>query len=110
MPKTFNDFWRCVWENNCCVIVMTTKTIERCCNKCGQYWPLAEETSCDFGQYHVHNNGVDEHKDWIITSLVVNDTKVFPSLLLQCWTSETKYGNINRTQPNQWVPYGLVTH
>lgn len=76
LPKTFVDFWRMVWENNCSVIVMTTKTIERCRAKCGQYWPLDEETSADFGPFHIDNNGVDQQKDWIITSLVVSDSKV----------------------------------
>jgi tyrosine-protein phosphatase non-receptor type 9 len=55
---------------------MTTRTIERCRAKCGQYWPLDEETSCDYGQFQVFNNGVDQHKDWIITSLVLSDSKV----------------------------------
>lgn len=73
MPKTYNDFWRCVWEFNCAVIVMTTRTIERSRAKCGQYWPLDEESKCDYGPYQVYNNGVDRQKDWIITSLVVTD-------------------------------------
>ena len=61
---------------------MTTKTIERCRAKCGQYWPLDEETSTDFGPFHIDNNGVDQQKDWIITSLVVSDSKVRNTLKL----------------------------
>jgi tyrosine-protein phosphatase non-receptor type 9 len=95
LPKTFNDFWRCVWENNCYVIVMTTRTIERCRAKCGQYWPLDEETNCDYGQFQVFNNGVEQHKDWIITSLVLSDSK----------TGITR--EITHMQFTSWPDYGV---
>lgn len=36
---TVNDFWRMVWQENCRVIVMTTKEVERGKNKCYKYWP-----------------------------------------------------------------------
>lgn len=39
LPSTIADFWQMVWQENCRVIVMTTKEIEREKNKCARYWP-----------------------------------------------------------------------
>ena len=40
-----------VWEQRVCVIVMTTRTVERGRTKCGQYWPL--EPSTVLGQFYL---------------------------------------------------------
>ncbi|PAV82883.1 hypothetical protein WR25_21151 [Diploscapter pachys] len=39
LPHTVVDFWKMVWQENCRVIVMTTKEIERAKSKCERYWP-----------------------------------------------------------------------
>ncbi|XP_060516581.1 tyrosine-protein phosphatase corkscrew isoform X2 [Cylas formicarius] len=39
LPSTVADFWQMVWQENCRVIVMTTKETERGKNKCARYWP-----------------------------------------------------------------------
>ncbi|KAJ8976208.1 hypothetical protein NQ317_008089 [Molorchus minor] len=39
LPSTIADFWQMVWQENCRVIVMTTKETERGKNKCAKYWP-----------------------------------------------------------------------
>lgn len=39
LPSTVPDFWQMVWQENCRVIVMTTKETERLKNKCARYWP-----------------------------------------------------------------------
>ena len=39
LPNTVGDFWRMVWEQQCCTVVMMTKLEERNRLKCDQYWP-----------------------------------------------------------------------
>lgn len=39
LPGTIPDFWRMVWEQQTCSIVMLTKLEERNRLKCDQYWP-----------------------------------------------------------------------
>jgi len=44
MLSTVVDFWRMVWQEKSCIIVMTTKEVERGKNKCVRYWPDEGET------------------------------------------------------------------
>ncbi|XP_017773846.1 PREDICTED: tyrosine-protein phosphatase corkscrew isoform X2 [Nicrophorus vespilloides] len=54
LPSTIPDFWEMVWQENCRVIVMTTKETERGKNKCARYWP-EEGDSKEYGQIKVKN-------------------------------------------------------
>ncbi|KRT81496.1 hypothetical protein AMK59_5764, partial [Oryctes borbonicus] len=48
LPSTIGDFWQMVWQENCRVIVMTTKETERGKIKCTRYWPDLDTTKeCD---------------------------------------------------------------
>ncbi|XP_071965193.1 tyrosine-protein phosphatase non-receptor type 9-like [Antedon mediterranea] len=76
LPNTVNDFWRMVWQENVFVIVMTTRTEERGLIKCSQYWPKTLQDSLKFGDIIVTNIKVDKKKDYIVTSLLLKDTKV----------------------------------
>lgn len=71
LPKTFFDFWRCVWFSKTVVIVMTTRTQERGRVKCGQYWPLDQKTFVQVGNFCIINNEVEQDKDWVITNLTL---------------------------------------
>ncbi|ALC42143.1 csw, partial [Drosophila busckii] len=39
LGNTKADFWNMIWQENTCIIVMTTKEIERGKTKCERYWP-----------------------------------------------------------------------
>ncbi|XP_062251215.1 protein tyrosine phosphatase receptor type Fa [Platichthys flesus] len=39
LPETLSDFWRMVWEQRTCTIVMMTHLEEKSGVKCDQYWP-----------------------------------------------------------------------
>lgn len=76
LPRTFNDFWRMIWAEVVVVIVMTTRTVERCRQKCGQYWPLDPDSQDEYGICKIVNKGVEPFQDYVITSLEVTNTEV----------------------------------
>ncbi|XP_061744737.1 protein tyrosine phosphatase receptor type Fa isoform X5 [Nerophis ophidion] len=39
LPETLSDFWRLVWEQRTCTLVMMTRLEEKSRVKCDQYWP-----------------------------------------------------------------------
>ncbi|MCI4382086.1 hypothetical protein PGIGA_G00259540 [Pangasianodon gigas] len=75
LEKTYNDFWRMVWEQNVLVIVMTTRTDEGGRKKCGQYWPLQEGGQEVYGHIAVVNQRVDNHSHYNQTILELHNTE-----------------------------------
>jgi protein tyrosine phosphatase len=49
LPITIADFWVMVWEKKAPVIVMLTQFIENLMQKAHLYWPVQENTPCEFG-------------------------------------------------------------
>ena len=77
LPRTFVDFWQLVWEQNVKVIVMTTKTIERHRQKCGQYWPedVGESLIIGENKFIVTSNQLENNEDFVVTFLELTEVE-----------------------------------
>uniref|UniRef100_A0A7N6A709 Tyrosine-protein phosphatase non-receptor type 9 n=1 Tax=Anabas testudineus TaxID=64144 RepID=A0A7N6A709_ANATE len=75
LPKTFVDFWRMVWEQMVLIIVMTTRVVERGRVKCGQYWPLEEGRTEQYGYFLVRNTHIQVFQDFKLSHLELYNTQ-----------------------------------
>lgn len=44
--------------------------------KCGQYWPMEEESEEQIEEFIVINTGIEQHHDYTVTGLFLHNTKV----------------------------------
>ncbi|XP_059496078.1 tyrosine-protein phosphatase non-receptor type 9 [Stegostoma tigrinum] len=75
LEKTYNDFWRMVWEQHVLVIVMTTRIDESGRKKCGQYWPLDQNIRGNYGLISVKSLAVENFKHYNKTTLEIQNTE-----------------------------------
>ncbi|CAC5418941.1 PTPRB [Mytilus coruscus] len=69
LPATLADFWRMVWEQNVCIIVMLTQLIERGRKKCELYWPENTNEKRFFGDIIVEVKGVSYLQDYALREI-----------------------------------------
>ncbi|PNF33815.1 Tyrosine-protein phosphatase non-receptor type 9 [Cryptotermes secundus] len=95
LSKTACDFWRMVWEQQVLVVVMTTRVVERGRTKCAQYWEPEEGGAATYGTFKVTTASVEEHTDYIVTSLKLTNLK----------TDERR--EVSHHQFTSWPDYGV---
>ncbi|OXB72270.1 UNVERIFIED_CONTAM: hypothetical protein H355_003803 [Colinus virginianus] len=63
LKKTIEDFWRLVWEQNVCNIIMLTVCMENGRVLCDHYWP-SEAAPVSYGQVRVHLLTQSSAEEW----------------------------------------------
>ncbi|KAF1540896.1 Receptor-type tyrosine-protein phosphatase V, partial [Eudyptula minor] len=63
LKKTIEDFWRLVWEQNVCNIIMLTVCMENGRVLCDHYWP-SESAPVSYGQVQVHLLTQSSSDEW----------------------------------------------
>ncbi|NXK89084.1 PTPRV phosphatase, partial [Formicarius rufipectus] len=65
LKKTIEDFWRLVWEQNVCNIIMLTVCMENGRVLCDHYWP-SESAPVSYGQVRVHLLMQSSSEEWTL--------------------------------------------
>lgn len=65
-----------VWEQQVLVVVMTTRVMERGRTKCAQYWQEEEGASANHGYFKITTQAIEQHPDYVISSLLVKNNLV----------------------------------
>ncbi|EFJ45463.1 hypothetical protein VOLCADRAFT_82191 [Volvox carteri f. nagariensis] len=60
LASTVDDFWRMVFENNCSILIMLTRTVENNHIKCADYFNQRPGETAKFGSYRVTTTDVQE--------------------------------------------------
>ncbi|XP_022666879.1 tyrosine-protein phosphatase non-receptor type 11-like isoform X2 [Varroa destructor] len=73
LANTIEDFWQMVWQENCRVVVMTTKETERGKSKCVRYWPEKKREPVDYGSYSVETAAETSTGDYTLRELELTE-------------------------------------
>ncbi|GFR43930.1 hypothetical protein Agub_g5068, partial [Astrephomene gubernaculifera] len=60
LASTVDDFWKMVFENNCSILIMLTRTVENNHIKCADYFNQRPGETAKFGPYRVTTTDVQE--------------------------------------------------
>lgn len=79
-----------VWEQNCLVIVMTTRVMERGRIKCGQYWETEEGGVAEYDNFRIRTTKVETNENYTVVSLELTNIKV-REIIIAHWFSFVMY-------------------
>jgi len=90
LKQTVEDFWRMIWENNCCVVIMLAKIIEAGKEKVFQYWPDEKEVPIIFGDFSITLRDIEIKKENTTRRIEIklnttNETKIISQLHYTNW-------------------------
>lgn len=73
-PRTLEDFWKVIWQNDTSRIVMLTNTFEGDRMKCLKYWP---DTELEVGPFILTLDTEDVHDQYTLRYLIVQHQEEF---------------------------------
>lgn len=99
VASTFGDFWRTVWDQGVCIIVMVTNMVEGGRIKCLKYWPSASPEM--YGPVLVSPGDEEELADYVIRKFSVQMTSD---------TAEYRAREVIQYHFTAWPDQGVPTH
>lgn len=112
LPTTIGDFWRMVWEQQTCTIVMMTKLEERSRLKCDQYWP-SKNTEVYDNCMQVTLVDLTELSAYTIRTFVISPVNSYAQSQMSLNSSNMNYETrreIKHFQFNAWPDHGVPDH
>jgi receptor-type tyrosine-protein phosphatase gamma len=100
LPCTFDDYWRMIWEQRVCIIVMITNLIERGRRKCDLYWP--KEGVETYGAIQVKLLQEVVMATYILRTFSIVNTKVKKKQIAERTVYQYHYTN--------WPDHGVPDH
>ncbi|XP_075740234.1 receptor-type tyrosine-protein phosphatase T-like isoform X2 [Rhipicephalus microplus] len=88
MAATVTDFWRMVWQEGSCKVVMLTNLEEQGKTKCEQYWP---DTTKTYGKFSVKLLKTETQVDFVIRQLEISlksKTRIVTQFHFTAWPEE----------------------
>lgn len=99
VANTFGDFWRTVWEQGVCVVIMVTNIVEGGRIKCLKYWPSASPEM--YGLVLVSPQGEEELADYVVRKF---------SIQMISKSAEHSAREVTQYHFTAWPDQGVPTH
>lgn len=112
LPSTIGDFWRMIWEQQTCTIVMMTKLEERNRLKCDQYWPN-KGTEVYANCVQVTLVDVAELSTYTVRTFVISPVNTYAQIQITNNSNNMNYElrrEVKHYQYTAWPDHGVPDH